>query len=134
MSRQVTPTGRRRHADRQPVGFDDLEIVACVYGPRSGPAELARMQSLGPGWAHGIAQWRESGKAYLLLVARSFGGGSLGDPTAVVADERDAIERAIWVAMAPSDRRLCLLESFEPELVPFVRMLIDAARLPPGHA
>jgi hypothetical protein len=92
------------------------------------------MQPLGPGWVRGLARWRDSGATYLLLVARTFGGGSLEEPSVVLASERAAIEQAIWEAMAPSDSRLCLLESFEPALVPFVRTLIDAARQAPGHA
>jgi hypothetical protein len=36
--------------------------------------------------------------------------------------------------MGACDHRLCLLESFEPSLVPFVRAVIAASRLAPGHA
>lgn len=133
MSRHVTPTDRTRHVGRGPVGFDDLEVIACVYGPRSSPADVERMQSLGPGWVRAIARWRESGTNFLLLVARTFDGESLAEPAAVCADDRATIEQAIWEAMAPSDSRLCLLESFEPQLVPFVRTLIGAARQAPGH-
>ena len=46
---------------------------------------------------------------------------------ALGSDDRAALEGAIWQAMGACDERLCLLESFEPSLVPFVRMVIAAS-------
>jgi hypothetical protein len=136
MDGPATPASgdRTRYRAGAPVTLDDLEVLACVYGPRSSPADVERMLSLGAGWARGIAQWRRSGAPYLLLVARTFGGGSRGEPDTILARDRAAIERAIWIAMASSDTRLCLLESFEPALVPFVQTLITASRQSAVHA
>jgi hypothetical protein len=136
MDGPATPASgdRTRYSAGAPVTFDDLEVVACVYGPRTSVADLARMLALGPGWARGIAQWRAAGTTYLLLVAKTFDGGSRDDPEVVLADDRTTLERAIWRAMGACDQRLCLLESFEPSVVPFVRAVIAASRLAPGHA
>ena len=136
MNGPATPASgdRTRYRGGAPVTFDDLEVLACVYGPSTSAADLERMVPLGPGWARGIARWRAAGTAYLLLVARTFDGGSLAEPEAVLADDRDALERAIWQAMAAADTHLCLLESFEPAVTPYVDMLIAASRGPAGHA
>ncbi|MCE3284203.1 MAG: hypothetical protein K0R70_459 [Steroidobacteraceae bacterium] len=136
MDGPATPASgdRTRYRAGAAVTFDELEVVACVYGPRSSPADVERMLSLGPGWARGIARWRSAGTTYLLLIARTFDGGSREDPEVVLADDRDTLERAIWCAMGASETRLCLLESFEPSLVPFVRSLIAASRRSPGQA
>ena len=136
MSRPATPASgdRTRYHAGADVTLDDVEVLACVYGPRTTPADLERMQPLGAGWSRGIAHWRGSGAPYLLLVARTFDGGSRAEPEAVLADDRPTLERAVWHAMADSETRLCLLESFEPTLVAFVRTLIAASRRAPGHA
>ncbi len=63
-------------APRRAVAFDDIEILACVYGPGSTAADVARMQGVGEGWVRGIAQWQRSGALYLLLVSHNFGGAS----------------------------------------------------------
>jgi hypothetical protein len=136
MDGPATPASgdRTRYRAGEPVTFDDLEVLACVYGPRTSPADIERMMPLGPGWSRGIAQWRAAGSAYLLLVARTFDGGSRDEPQAVLADDRATLERAIWLAISDCDHRLCLLESFEPSVVPFVRTVIAASRTAPGHA
>ena len=136
MTRPAAPASgdRTRYRGGAPVTFDDLEVLACVYGPRSSSADLERMLPLGPGWARGLARWRHSGAPYLLLVAKTFDGGSLAEPEAVLADDRGSLERAIWQAMSVADSRLCLLESFEPALAGFVATLIAASRRPAGHA
>ena len=136
MDGPATPASgdRTRYRAGADVTFDDLEVVACVYGPRTSVADLERMLALGPGWARGIAQWRNAGTTYLLLVAKTFDGDSRDEPQVVLADDRELLEQAIWRAMGACDHRLCLLESFEPSLVPFVRAVIAASRTPPGHA
>lgn len=116
------------------VAPEDLEILACVYGPGSNAADIACMQIVGEGWVRGIEAWQRSGAPYLLLVAHGYDGGLLALPKAVHAQSRDEIEHAIWAAMLPADSRLCLLETFEPELAPFVRAVIEASRRPAGHA
>ena len=125
---------RTRYRGGAPVTFDDLEVLACVYGPSTSAADLERMVPLGPGWARGIARWRAAGTAYLLLVAKTFDGGVRDEPEAVLADDRATLERAIWLAMGDCEQRLCLLESFEPSVTPFVRTVIAASRTAPGHA
>ncbi|HXW10842.1 MAG TPA: hypothetical protein VD737_09510 [Steroidobacteraceae bacterium] len=136
MDGPATPASgdRTRYHAGAPVTFDDLEVLACVYGPRTSPADVERMMPLGPGWARGIAQWRAAGSTYLLLVARTFDGGSRDEPQAVLANDHATLERAIWLAIGDCDQRLCLLESFEPSVVPFVRTVIAASRAAPGHA
>lgn len=116
------------------MALEEVELVACVYGPHTIMADLERMLPLGAGWTRGIAQWQRSGATYLLLVAKTFDGGCLDEPEVVLADDRAALECAIWQAMGASDSRLCLLESFEPALVAYVEMLIAASRRPAGHA
>jgi hypothetical protein len=125
---------RTRYRPGAPVALDDVELVACVYGPRTIMADVERMLPLGAGWARGIAQWRHSGATYLLLVARNFDGACLAEPEVVLTDDRATLEGAIWRVMGASDSRLCLLESFEPALVAYVDMLIAASRQPAGHA
>ena len=136
MDGPATPASgdRTRYRTGTTVTLDDLEVLACVYGPRTSVADIERMLSLGPGWARGIAQWRNAGTAYLLLVARTFDGSSREEPEVVLADDRAALEHAIWHAMSACEQRLCLLESFEPSLVSFVQTLIAASRTAPGHA
>jgi len=136
MDGPATPASgdRTRYRAGAAVTLDDLEVVACVYGPRTSVADLECMLALGPGWARGIAQWRTAGTTYLLLVAKTFDGGSRDEPQVVLADDREALERAIWQAMGACEQRLCLLESFEPSVVPFVRSVIAASRTAPGHA
>jgi hypothetical protein len=116
------------------VTFDDLEILACVYGPGSTAADIARMQAVGEGWVHGIDQWVQSGAPYLLLVGCNFGGASHSRPTVILAQDHDQAEQAIWAAMQHADSRLCLLETFEPSLRSFVDAVIEASRRPAGHA
>jgi hypothetical protein len=130
----ATDPDRAHFRPGTPVTLDDVEVLACVCGPRSTPADLARMLPLGPGWARGLARWRRSGAAFVLFVARTFDGGSREEPEVVLADDRATLERAIWHAMGESDTRLCLLESFEPTCVPFVQTLIQASRQPAGWA
>ena len=91
MTRPATPASgdRTRYRAGAPVTFEDLEVLACVYGPRSRVEDLARMLPLGPGWDRGIARWRHSGAPYLLLVAKTFDGGSIAEPVAVFADDRE---------------------------------------------
>ena len=136
MNGPATPASgdRTRYRAGVAVTFDDLEVLACVYGPRTSNEDVERMLPLGPGWSRGIARWRSAGSTYLLLVARTFDGGSLEEPQAVLADDRVTLESAIWQAMVACDDRLCLLESFEPSVVPFVRTVIEASRAVPGHA
>ena len=136
MDGPATPASgdRTRYRAGLPFTFDDLEVLACVYGPRTSVADVERMQLLGPGWVRGIAQWRAAGTAYLLMVARTFDGDTRDEPQVVLADDRVTLERAIWLAMSECDERLCLLESFEPSVVPFVRTVIAASRTAPGHA
>ncbi|HET7202787.1 MAG TPA: hypothetical protein VFI92_05415 [Steroidobacteraceae bacterium] len=136
MSRPAAPASgdRTRYRPGAPVALEEVELVACVYGPRTIMADIERMLALGDGWARGIAQWQHSGATYLLLVARTFDGGCLAEPEVVLADDRATLERAIWQAMGASDSRLCLLESFEPALVEYVEVLIAASRRPAGHA
>ena len=116
------------------VAFDDLEILACVYGPQSSAADIVRMHAVGEGWVRGIAEWQRSGAPYLLLVAHNFDGASVAQPAVIVTHDREGIEHAVWKAMLPADSRLCLLECFEPELGRFVRAVIEASRRPAGHA
>lgn len=136
MDGPATPASgdRTRHRAGVAVTFDDLEVLACVYGPRTSVADVERMLSLGAGWARGIAQWRTAGTTYLLLVAKTFDGGTRDEPQVVLTDDRETLERAIWQAMGACHERLCLLESFEPSVQPFVRTVISAARTAPGHA
>lgn len=136
MHRPNRPSASRRtaFAPGAAVAFDDLEILACVYGPGSSAADMARMQTVGEGWVRGITQWQSSGAPYLLLVAANFDGGSLARPAVILASDREHIEHAIWQAMLPADSRLCLLESFEPTLARFVGAVIEASRRPAGHA
>lgn len=136
MNGPATPASgdRTRYRAGSPVTFDDLEVLACVYGPHTSVADVGRMLPFGPGWARGIAQWRAAGAPYLLLVAKTFDGGSRDEPEVVLAEDRAALERAIWIAMSACEDRLCLLESFEPSVVPFVRTVIAASRTAPGHA
>jgi hypothetical protein len=116
------------------VAFDELEILACVYGPGSSAAEIELMQGVGEGWVRGIAEWRRSGAPYLLLVGQNFDGASHAEPTVVLAPDREQVEQAIWAAMLHADSRLCLLETFEPALRSFVSAVIEASRRPAGHA
>ena len=116
------------------MAFEEVELVACVYGPHTVMADIERMLPLGPGWERGIALWRHAGTTYLLLVGRNFGGACLAEPEVVLADDRVTLERAIWQAMGASDSRLCLLESFEPAVDGYVEKLIAASRSPAGHA
>jgi hypothetical protein len=67
-------------------------------------------------------------------VAKTFDGGTRDEPQVLLTDDREALERSIWQAVSACDERLCLLESFEPSIVPFVRTVIAAARFDPGHA
>ena len=136
MSHPAAPASgdRTRYRAGIPVALDDVELVACAYGPHTVMEDIERMMPLGAGWERGIARWRHAGTAYLLLVARTFDGGCLAEPEAVLADDRAALERAIWQAMAAADTHLCLLESFEPAVTPYVDMLIAASRGPAGHA
>lgn len=136
MNRPNRPAASRRtpFASGAAVAFDDVEILACVYGPGSSAADIVRMQSVGEGWIRGITQWQCSGAPYLLLVATNFDGGSLARPAVILASDHEHIEHAIWEAMLPADSRLCLLESFEPTLARFVRAVIEASRRPAGHA
>jgi len=125
---------RRPFAPGTGVSFDDLELLACVYGPGSSAADIGRMQAVGDGWVRGIAQWQHSGAPYLLLVGRNFDGASHADPAVILAQDREQVEQAIWAAMLHADSRLCLLETFEPELRSFVRAVIEGSRRPAGHA
>ncbi len=136
MSHPAAPASgdRTRFRSGVPVALDEVELVACVYGPHTTMADIERMLPFGPGWERGIARWRHSGATYLLLVGRTFGGASLAEPDVVLADDRGALERAIWQAMGASDSRLCLLESFEPAIDGYVETLIAASRSPAGHA
>lgn len=132
------PTPRRSATPARPddaaVTFEDLEVIACVYGPGTSDADVERMLPLGPGWGRGIEHWRASDAPYLMLRASTFEGGSRGEPTVVLARDRQAIERAIWEATLHAETRLCMLESFEPSLKAFVRTVIDASHRQPGHA
>jgi hypothetical protein len=136
MTRPVKPRARRRAtatADEQ-ITFDDLEVITCVYGPGTSDEDARRMLPLGDGWARGVERWRDSAAPYLLLSANTFDGASRAEPHVVLAHERAAIERAIWASTIHADTRLCMLESFEPSLKPFVRVVIEATRGPAGHA
>lgn len=136
MSQPAAPASgdRTRFRPGASVAFEEVELVACVYGPHTTMADVERMLPLGTGWERGIASWRYSGATYLLLVGKTFGGACLAEPEVVLADDRAALERAIWQAMGASDSRLCLLESFEPALDGYVEMLIAASLRPAGHA
>ena len=136
MSHPAAPASgdRTRYRVGAPVALDDVELVACAYGPHTVMEDIERMMPLGAGWERGIARWRHAGTAYLLLVAKTFDGGLRDEPEAVLADDRATLERAIWLAMGDCDQRLCLLESFEPSVTPFVRTVIAASRTAPGHA
>jgi hypothetical protein len=125
---------RSRDATEPSITIEDLEVIACVYGPGTTEADAARMQPLGAGWSRELQRWRASDAPYLLLVANTFDGGSRSEPAAVLARDRAAIERAIWASTIHADTRLCLLESFEPSLKPFVRCVIESTALPAGHA
>lgn len=127
-------TDRRPITPDRSVAFDDIEVLACVYGPGSGMADIARMQGVGDGWVRGIAQWQRSGASYLLLVGRNFDGASHAEPEVVLAMDREQVEHAIWAAMLHADSRLCLLETFEPALRSFVGAVIEGSRRPAGHA
>ncbi|HWJ04541.1 MAG TPA: hypothetical protein VNS57_01975 [Steroidobacteraceae bacterium] len=116
------------------ITLDDVEVIACVYGPGTTEADATRMSPLGAGWAREVERWRASDSPYLLLVASSVDGRSRSEPDAVLARDRAAIERAIWASTIHAETRLCLLESFEPTLKPFVRTIIEASSRPAGHA
>ena len=116
------------------VAFDEIEILACAYGPGSSAIDIARMQGVGDGWVRGIARWRRSAAPYLLLVSRNFDGASHAEPEVVLARDREQVEQAIGLAMLHADSRLCLLETFEPALKSFVRAVVEGSRWPAGHA
>ena len=135
MTRPAQSRSRRAYAEGTPrITLDDVEVIACVYGPGTTEADAARMTALGEGWTRQIERWRASDAPYLLLIAGTFDGYSRAEPQAVLARDRDAIERAIWASTIHADTRLCLLESFEPTLKPFVRTVIEASSRPAGHA
>ncbi len=116
-----------------PVRIEDLEQIACVYGPGTTLADLERMVPLGWGWARGIEQWRASDSPYLLLRSSTFDGGSHAAPTAIHAPDRRVIEQAILATSLHAGTRRSLLESFEPTLRPFVQAVVEASHRPlPG--
>lgn len=136
MTRPAPSRSRRRPSTRTAprITLDDVEVIACVYGPGTTQVDATRMSPLGAGWERAIERWRASDAPYLLLVAGDFGGRSRSEPEAVLAHDRAAIERAIWASTIHAETRLCLLESFEPTLKPFVRTVIEASSRPAGHA
>jgi hypothetical protein len=136
MTRPAQPRPRRGSSNRiEPrITLDDVEVIVCVYGPGTTEADAARLTALGEGWTRQIERWRASGVPYLMLVAGAAGSRSRAEPEAVFARDRAAIEHAIWASTVYAETRLCLLESFEPSLKPYVRMVIEAASRPAGHA
>jgi hypothetical protein len=131
-----TDATERFAASHARAGFplDLIDAVGLVCGPGTTPDQVRLICALGGGWPMAVNAWQASQAPYAFILAHRETGATLafGRPITFWTHDRTLLEQSVWQAMNHPRAGVCVIDSVEPSLDDFLKLVKHSESGLPG--